>query len=278
LTGTDVDGGALNVVVCGGGPTGVELAGGLAQLFAHVMAKDFPELEVRQARIVLVEAAGRLLGTFSEPSSAAAERVLRRRGVEVLTGVGVAAVDGDGVTLTDGRVIPARTVVWTAGVTAAPVAAMLGVPLGRGGRILVDGRLGVPDHEDVYAVGDIAASSADALPQVAQPALQGGRYVARRIAARLGGADVDEPFAYRDKGSMATIGRHAAVTELPNGWRLGGPLGWLAWLGLHLVYLMGFRNRASVLLGWAWNYVTYDHAARLLTGEVAAPAPPRKSS
>jgi NADH dehydrogenase len=105
------------------------------------------------------------------------------------------------------------------------------------------------------------------LPQVAQPAIQGGRYVARRILRGLAGGDLAEPFAYKEKGSMATIGRHAAVAELANGWRLSGPLGWLAWLGLHIVYLMGFRNRASVLLGWAWNYVTYDHAARLLTGE-----------
>lgn len=263
----DLDGGALSVVVCGGGPTGVELSGGMIELFDHVLAKDFPTLDLRRARIVLVEAAGRLLGMLSEASSANAAQVLQRRGVEVLTGVGVASVDPSGVTLTDGRVIPARTVVWTAGVTASPVAAMLGVELGRGGRIVVDGRFGVPGHDDLYAVGDIAAIRDDVLPQVAQPAIQGGRYVAERIARRVAGSDADTPFAYKDKGSMATIGRHAAVAELPNGLRLHGPIGWLAWLGLHLLYLMGFRNRASVLLGWAWNYVSYDHAARLLSGE-----------
>ena len=264
--------GALNVVICGGGPTGVELAGGMAELFEHVLAKDFPALEIDRARIVLVEAAARLLGTFTEASGVTAARVLGGRGVEVIAGVGVRSVDADGVTLGDGRRIPAQTVVWTAGVTASPVAAMLGVPLGRGGRIVVDERLGVPGHDDVFAVGDIAASAGAALPQVAQPAIQGGRYVARRIAQRLVGGDLAAPFAYRDKGSMATIGRHAAVAELANGWRLSGPLGWVAWLGLHIVYLMGFRNRVSVLLGWAWNYLTYDHAARLLTGEEAPTA------
>jgi NADH:ubiquinone reductase (H+-translocating) len=266
--------GDLNVVVCGGGPTGVELAGGMVELFEHVLAKDFPHLDVRRARIVLVEAAGRVLGTFTESSSATARRVLMQRGVEVITGVGVASVDGTGVTLADGRHLPARTVVWTAGVTASPLAAMLGVELGRGGRIVVDERLGVPGHDDVYALGDIAAIRDGVLPQVAQPAIQGGRYVARRIERRLAHGDVDAPFHYHDKGSMATIGRNAAVTELANGWRLSGPIGWLAWLGLHIVYLMGFRNRASVLLGWAWNYLTYDHAARLLTGEPDPSGPP----
>ena len=172
----------------------------------------------------------------------------------------------------DGRRIPARTVVWTAGVRASPLASLLGVELTRGGRIAVDAHFAVPGHPGVYAVGDIAADPVAPLPQVAQPAIQAGAHVARRILGR------DETFRYHDKGAMATIGRHAAVTELPGGRRLTGPVGWLAWLGLHLVYLMGFRNRASVLLGWAWNYVTYDHAARLLTGEVAAPAPPRTSS
>ncbi len=263
--------GALNVVICGGGPTGVELAGGMVALFDNVLAKDFRHLDVGDARVILVEAADRLLGTFSTPSSAIAQRVLGRRGVEVVTGVGVAAVEPDGVVLADGRHIPARTVVWTAGVAASPVAAMLGVPLARGGRIIVDERLGVPDHPGVYAIGDIAAGRDQPLPQVAQPAMQGGRYVAERIVARLAGREVAEPFSYHDKGSMATIGRHAAVTELPGGRRLSGPIGWLAWLGLHIVYLMGFRNRVSVLLSWTWNYLTYDHAARLLTGEEPPP-------
>jgi NADH dehydrogenase len=256
--------GTLNVVICGGGPTGVELAGGMAELFAHVLVKDFRHLDVAHARIVLVEAADRLLGTLSPPSSATAERVLARRGVEVVTGVGVAAIEPDAVLLSDGQRIPTGTVVWTAGVRASPLAALLGTELTRGGRIAVDEHFAVPGHPGVYAIGDIAAAPAAPLPQVAQPAIQAGRHVARRIAGH------DEPFRYHDKGSMATIGRHVAVTELPGGRRLTGPIGWLAWLGLHLVYLMGFRNRASVLLSWAWNYLTYDHAARLLTGESTA--------
>jgi len=253
--------GTLNVVICGGGPTGVELAGGMLELFSKVLAKDFRHLDVAQARIVIVDAADRLLGGLSPASSATAQRVLTKRGVEIITGVGVAAIEADGVVLADGRRIPARTVVWTAGVRASPLASLLGVELTRGGRIVVDAHYAVPGHPGVYAVGDIAADPAAPLPQVAQPAIQAGAHVARRILGR------DETFRYHDKGAMATIGRHAAVTELPGGRRLTGPLGWLAWLGLHLVYLMGFRNRASVLLTWAWNYLTYDRAARLLTGQ-----------
>jgi NADH dehydrogenase len=217
-----------------------------------------------------------------------AAKVLTRRGVEVITGTGVARIEPGCVVLADGRRVMARTVIWAAGVKASPVAAMLGVPLQRGGRIVVDAHLAVPGRPGVYAIGDIAGDADHPLPQVAQPAIQGGRYVAGRITRALGSGSApaapsaapsvaidDVPFEYHDKGSMATIGRHAAVAEFPNGRRLTGPLGWLAWLGLHIVYLMGFRNRANVLLNWAWNYLTYDHAARLLTGESESVADPR---
>ena len=203
-------------------------------------------------------------------------RTLSRRGVEVRTGVGVARITSDGnrklVHLTDGTVLPAGVVVWAAGVRASPLAEMLGVELTKGGRIVVDSDLTVAGHPDVFAVGDIAASPAPAvggtdgtaiLPQVAQVAIQGGRHAARQIVRRLAGAP-SEPFRYHDKGTMATIGRNDAVTELPNGVRLSGLLGWLAWLGLHLVYLIGFRNRANVLLNWAWNYVTFDRHSRIV--------------
>jgi NADH dehydrogenase len=263
---------ALSVVVCGGGPTGVELAGGVMELFHHVLSKDFPQIGVDRTRVVLVEAADRLLGTFTPKSSERAERTLTRRGVEVITGVGVARIDASSVVLADGRRISARTVVWAAGVRANPLAAMLGAPLGRGGRIIVGQDLSVHGHPDVFAIGDIAADAHEPLPQVAQPAIQGGRHVARQIGRRLAGQPT-EPFRYHDKGSMATIGRHDAVAELPNGIRLSGPLGWLAWLGLHLVYLMGFRNRANVLVNWTWNYFTYDRAARLLTDDDVDPGP-----
>ena len=255
--------GELDVVVCGGGPTGVEMAGALRELFTRVISRDFPSFDAARCRIVLVEAADRLLGTFSHLSSGRALRTLSRRGVEVELGTGVDRITAEGVHLVDGRFLAARTVVWAAGVKASPLAAELadasGQPLGRGGRLVVQPDLSLVAHPEVFAVGDIAGP----LPQVAQPAIQGGRHAAEQIARRLAGLP-GETFIYHDKGSMATIGRNEAVTELPQGIRLWGFVGWLSWLGLHLVQLMGFRNRANVLVNWAWNYVTYDRGARLL--------------
>jgi NADH dehydrogenase len=258
--------GALNVVVAGGGPTGVEMAGGIMELYAHVLEKDFPTLPVRHARVVLVEMADRLLLPFAPESSARALRTLQRRGVEVRLGVGVERLEATRVRLSDGSSIPAHTAVWAAGVRAHPLAEALGVELTRGGRIVVDSDLSVPGHPDVFVIGDLAASPGPGgtpLPQVAQPAIQGGKHVAKQIVHRLRGEST-RPFHYRDKGQMATIGRLDAVTELANGWRFGGPLGWISWLGLHLVYLMGFRNRVNVFINWAWNYLTYDRGSRLL--------------
>jgi NADH:quinone reductase (non-electrogenic) len=276
--------GELNVVLAGGGPTGVETAGAMVELFERVLAKDFPKLDVGAACVTLVEAAPRLLGAMSPKSSERARRTLTRRGVEVRTGVGVDRITDDGrlrhVHLADGTVLPAGVVVWTAGVRASPLAEALGVELTKGGRIVVGDDLSVPNHPDVYAVGDIAASPASPvpgasgtalLPQVAPGAIQGGRYVARQIVRRLAG-EASEPFRYHDKGSMATIGRNDAVTELPSGIRLSGLLGWFAWLGLHLVYLIGFRNRANVLLNWAWNYLTYDRHSRIVPARDVARA------
>ena len=271
-----VERGELNVVVSGGGPTGVETAGAMMELFTRVLAKDFPTVDVQAARVVLVEAAPRLLGAMSTQSSDRALRTLSGRGVEVRTGVGVARITSDGsrkfVHLADGTVLPAGVVVWAAGVRANPLAEMLGVELTKGGRIVVTNDLTVAGQPDVFAVGDIAASPAPTvggtdgtaiLPQVAQVAIQGGRHAARQIVRRLRGAPT-EPFRYHDKGTMATIGRNDAVTELPSGVRLFGLVGWLAWLGLHLLFLIGFRNRANVLLNWAWNYATFDRHSRLV--------------
>ena len=230
------------------------------------MSRDFPAAEVSQARVILVEAADRLLGTFSHLSSDHALRTLTRRGVEVVRGVAVERIDADGVHLVDGRLLPARTVVWAAGVKASPLAGVLGVKTGRGGRLVVEPDLSIPGRPEVFAIGDIAAAGdgeGGLLPQVAQPAIQGGRHVARQILRRLAG-EAPEAFYYHDKGSMATIGRNEAVTELPHGIRLWGFVGWLSWLGLHLLQLMGFRNRLNVLVNWAWNYLTYDRGARLL--------------
>lgn len=259
--------GALDVVVVGGGPTGVEMAGGIAELYQRVLAADFPDLPVRAATITIVDLADRLLPPFHPDSSERAAETLRRLGVDIRTGVGIESVHDGRVRLADGDELAAGTVVWAAGVRAHPVASHLGVEPGRGGRIPVDADLGVSGLADVYAIGDIAAATDDdgtPLPQVAQPAIQGGRHVARQIERRLAGQGT-EPFRYVDKGSMATIGRHAAVTELANGRRFGGFVGWIAWLGLHLVYLMGFRNRINVFVNWCWNYITYDRASRLLS-------------
>ncbi|MEQ8439611.1 MAG: NAD(P)/FAD-dependent oxidoreductase [Ilumatobacter fluminis] len=259
----DQIGSELDVVVCGGGPTGVEMAGGLTELYDRVLRKDYPTLPVTKARITLVEAVDRVLGTFDESLSSRAEATLRERGVDVITGTPIASVDEGAVELDDGRRLEAGTIVWAAGVRAAPVAEMLGTELGRGGRIIVGDDLSVPEHPNVFAIGDIAVDPDRPLPQVAQPAIQGGKHVARQIERRLAGEQT-ETFDYTDKGSMATIGRNQAVAELPGGMKLSGPIGWLAWLALHLLYLIGFRNRLNVFVNWAWNYLTYDRASRLL--------------
>jgi NADH dehydrogenase len=265
-----IDDGLLTVVIAGGGPTGVELAGGLVELFTKVLRKDFPTLDLRRARVVVVEMADRLLGTFAPRLSGRARRTLSRRGVEIMLGVGVEKVDADAVHLTDGTRIPTRTLVWTAGVVATPLARTLGVTEGPGGRIAVAPDLSVPGHAEVFAVGDIATGN-DAkgrpLPGVAQVAIQGGRHAGRMICAQLEGRPTT-PFRYFDKGSMATIGRHDAVAELPGGIRLTGTVGWLAWLGLHLLYLIGFRNRANVLVNWTWNYLTYDRGSRIIGEDI----------
>jgi NADH dehydrogenase len=253
----------LDVVVCGGGPTGVEMAGGLRELYDRVLREDFPDLPVADARITVVEALDRVLSGFDESLSAKAAATLRARHVRVIEGTPVEQIREGVVELESGEELRAPTIVWAAGVKASPVAEMLGVELGKAGRILVDPDLSVPGHPEVFAIGDIAADRDEPLPQVAQPAIQGGRHVAEQIRRRLRG----EPtlrFTYTDKGSMATIGRNQAVAQLPLGLKLTGMIGWLAWLGLHLVYLMGFRNRINVLVNWAWNYLTYDRAARLL--------------
>jgi NADH dehydrogenase len=258
--------GALTFVVVGGGPTGVETAGALAELFAQVFRKDYPELDVSRARIVLVELQDHLLAPFSPRSRRHALDTLRSRGVDVLLGTGVAEVGATAVTLADGQVLPCQTLVWAAGVRANPLADLLGLEQGRGGRIVVGPDLRIPGRDDVWAIGDIAAAmdaQGEVLPQLAPVAMQAGRHVARQIG-RLAEGKPTEAFRYRDKGTMATIGRRAAVAELPGRIHLKGAPAWLAWLGLHLVFLVGKRNRASVLLNWAWNYLTWDRGPRLL--------------
>lgn len=258
--------GRLTFVVVGGGPTGVETAGALAELFAMVFRKDYPELDVAHARVVLVEMQEHLLGPFSPASRQHALDTLTSRGVDVRLGTAVEEVGPDRVVLAGGEVVPCRTLVWAAGVQASPLAGRLGLEQGRGGRLVVAPDLQVPGHPGVWAIGDLAAATGRdgaPLPQLAPVAMQAGRHVAHQIR-RLAEGRGTEPFRYRDKGTMATIGRRAAVAELPGRIRLRGALAWLAWLGLHLVFLVGTRNRASVLLNWAWSYLTWDRGPRIL--------------
>lgn len=266
---TEVDRGGLTFVVVGGGPTGVETAGALAELFAMVFRKDYPSLDVSHARVVLVEMQDHLLGPFTASSRRHALETLRSRGVDVRLGAQVASVEPASVVLADGEVLPSQTLIWAAGVQASPLAAALGVAQERGGRITVGSDLRIPGRAGGWAIGDIAAAH-DAhgalLPQLSPVAMQAGRHVARQIRRELEGKP-STSFRYRNKGTMATIGRRAAVAELPLRIKLRGAPAWVAWLALHLVYLVGKRNRASVLLNWAWNYLTWDRGPRLILRE-----------
>jgi NADH dehydrogenase len=273
-----VDDGALTFVVVGGGPTGVEVAGALAELITMVLRRDFARLDVGRARIVLVEMVDDLLTGFRPESRRHALEALVARGVEVRTGTRVVEITPTRVHLRSGedhdddadaadRVLPAHTLVWAAGVRASAVTSVLGVELGRGGRIVVGPDCRIAGRTDAYAIGDGAAitlAGGQPAPGVAQIAIQSGQHAAKEIIRSLRGERTGAPFRYRDKGSMATIGRRAAVAELPLGVTLSGAPAWLAWLGLHLVYLIGFRNRLSVLFAWAWNYLTWDRGPRLI--------------
>jgi len=264
-----IDAGELNFVVVGGGPTGVETAGALAELFSVVFKRDYPSLGVGRARVVLVEARGNLLAPFHPSSQRAALDTLRARQVEVRLDETVDEVAADHVRFTSGEVLPTRTVIWAAGVRANPVVERLGLPTVRGGRVEVDADLRVAGHDDVWALGDVAAApdgrGQGTLPQLAPVAMQSGAHVARQIGRVLEGRPT-QPFRFRDKGTMATIGRRSAVAELPGRIRLRGTAAWFAWLGLHLLYLAGLRNRLSVLLNWAWGYLTWDRGPRLIFG------------
>jgi NADH:ubiquinone reductase (H+-translocating) len=265
--------GTLTFVVAGGGPTGVELAGALAELVDQVLSEDFPTLDRSQVRIVLLEIADRLLPGFSDRSHEVALASLQERGIDVRLGTGADEAHPDRVLLTDGEELSARTLIWATGIAGVPLGAELGVEPGKAGRVDVDGWLRAVDDDGhpvrdgrVFVIGDLAGSVAggDALPQVAPVAIQQGRYVADLIAGQVTGEDLPRPFRYRDKGKMATIGRTDAVVELPFKLRFHGFLAWIVWLVLHLLWLVGFRNRVSVLVTWAWNYLTYDHANRVL--------------
>jgi NADH dehydrogenase len=255
----------MTLVVAGGGPTGVEMAGALVELLRHVVPRDFPDLPLEGARIVLVEAADRLLATFPESLQRNALSKLRTMGVEVFLRAGVAEVSPDTVRLSSGEAIATRTLVWAAGVRAADFESALPGPRERGGRIAVLPTLALPSHPDVYAVGDLAHcldGEGQALPMLASVACQQGTHAAGNILRTARGAP-PLPFRYKDWGTMATIGRSAAVAVLL-GLKLTGWIAWIAWLGYHLIRLIGFRNRANVLVNWVHNYFTYERGARLI--------------
>lgn len=255
----------LTFVIVGGGPTGVELAGTLAEIARHTLHGEFRRVDPRQARVLLLEAGPRVLSTFPEALSEKARRQLARLGVEVRTGVPVAVIDDGGVQLGDER-IAARTVLWAAGVAASPLARDLGVPLDRAGRVPVQPDLSVPGHPDVFVAGDLAAVQCDGkpVPGVAPAAKQMGRYLGQSIRTRLRGG-TPPPFRYRDFGNLATIGRMAAVVDV-HGLRLSGLLAWWFWLAAHVFFLIGFRNRLVVLIDWAQAYWSYQRSARIILG------------
>jgi NADH:ubiquinone reductase (H+-translocating) len=257
----------LTFVVVGGGPTGVEYAGALGELMRLVLGRDYPELRRDDARIVLVEAQERLLATFPDKLARYAQRQLERRGVEVDVGSLVTHATDAAVTLSSGRHIRTRTIVWSAGVRADPPEGAEVLTRSRSERLSVDERLRVTGKPGIYAIGDVASARQDGaeLPMLSPPAMQEGRYVARAILADAAGSgDRGGPFRYRDKGTMATIGRTAAIASI-GPLKLRGFIGWAAWLTIHLYYLVGYRNRLAVFGSWGWNYLRKDRPIRIIT-------------
>ena len=257
----------LTFVVIGGGPTGVEMAGALAEISRQSLARDFRHFDPGSARILLVEAGASILATFPEPLRESARQDLMRLGVDVRTGTPVTAVLPWGIQA-GAEKIAAETVLWAAGVAASPLGSTLGVPLDRVGRVLIEPDLTIPGHPDVFVIGDLASLKDEAgrpLPGVAQVAIQMGRHAARNIQRAIDHQPLAR-FTYRDLGNMATIGRASAVADF--GWmRLKGLLGWLAWAFVHILNLIGFRNRLVVFTQWAWAYFSYQRSVRLITGE-----------
>jgi NADH dehydrogenase len=256
----------LTFVIVGGGPTGVELAGALAEIARQSMPQDFRSIQPESARILLVEGSPDVLGTFAEPLREKARRALERLGVEVRTGQVVSGIDETGVTI-GGEHIAAETVLWAAGVAASPLAKSLGVPLDRVGRVSPQPTLALPDFPNLFVIGDLASLVQDGkpLPGVAQVAMQEGAHAARNVRHAIRNEPL-EPFRYHDYGTLATIGRNSAVGEV-FGVKISGLLGWLVWIFLHIFWLIGFRNRVVVMGEWAWSYVTQQRRVRLITGE-----------
>ena len=255
----------LTFIVVGGGPTGVEMAGALSELIRLVLVKDYPRLNIKDVRILLLEATDKLLAALPERLREAAVKTLWRKWIDVRFGAQVADFDGTELRLKSGELIPARTVIWAAGVRASPLNATLGLTAARQGRIPVEPTLQVAGHPEVYIIGDAAYREQDGepLPMVAPVAIQMGQSVARNIMRQLRGQPL-EPFRYRDQGTLATIGRNAAVAKV-YGVQASGFVAWVMWLGIHIIQLIGFRNKLFVLINWAWDYFFYERAARLIT-------------
>jgi NADH dehydrogenase FAD-containing subunit len=257
----------LTFVVIGGGPTGVEMAGAIAELARVALRHDFRNIDPREAQIVLVEAGPRVLPAFPPKLSEAAHKSLERLGVEVALGTPVSECDEDGVTIGGDR-LEAATIVWAAGVAASSAAKWLGVEKDRVGRVVVGPELTLPGHPEIFCIGDTAqvpGAHGQPLPGLAPVAKQQGAYVARTLRARLAGKPAPGPFRYRNFGTMATIGRRAAVADF--GWiRITGTLAWILWGVVHVSFLIGFRNRLVVILDWLWSYITFQSGARLITG------------
>ncbi len=258
--------GMIHIVVVGGGPTGVEMAGALCELFQKVLRKDYPKLPEDAFRVTLVEGFPHLLNAYHPSSQKYALKQLRRKGVHVMLDRQVTEVTDSTVMLDSGEVLEANTLVWAAGIRANSLAEWINLPTTRGGRVEVEDNLSVKGYGNVFVVGDLAGSQDDEghfHPQLAPVAMQGGKHVAKEILNALKGKPAI-PFNYVNRGTMATIGRNAAVAEMEIGLRTTGIIAWLMWLGLHLFQLVGFRNRLNVLMNWAWNYFTYDRSARLI--------------
>jgi NADH dehydrogenase len=264
----------LTFVIVGGGPTGVELAGAITEVAFHSLQRDFRHIDPRQARVILLEAGPHVLAAYAPPLQKKAAEQLAKLGVDVRTNHAVTAIDAGGVTVAGGERIAANTVLWGAGVAASPLARTLGVPLDRAGRVLVTPTLNAPGHERIFVIGDLAAVKGEGghlVPGVAPAAMQEGRYVAEAIVDLVHDKPIfGHPFKYLDKGSLATIGRKKAIAELPGHIKLWGLIAWLAWLFIHVFFLIGFRNRVLVLFEWAWAYATFQRGARLITGPAHA--------
>lgn len=264
-------GSPLQFVVIGGGPTGVELAGTLAEIAHHALNNEFHHIDPRKSRILLIEGGPRVLPSYSNDLSRKAEAQLRHLGVDVRTSAMVTRIEPGAVWVGDEK-INAAVVLWAAGVAASPLGRKLGAPVDRAGRVCVQPDLSIPGHEEVFVIGDLAAlndANGKMLPGVAPVAIQQGEWVAKTIAQRLATSrptrQSTHNFRYHDKGSLATIGRAAAVAQIGK-LELSGYFAWLAWLFIHILFLIGFRNRLLVMIQWAWSYLTYERGARLITG------------